>query len=291
MNKTRIAAALLATLFSGSLMAQTVVTVNGSKIDSSDIERRVKVLQQQSQGQVKDSTELRQYITAQLIEETVISQEAKRLGLDKSKEFKDAEAAMLKEAKEKGYDKQADFKQNAADARNRLLMQAYAIDIIKKNPVTDAQIQERYNQFKSRYQGQHEVQLGEIVTDKAEQAQAAVKELAAKKKFADVAKKYSIDPSVKAGQSPILDYIPLPDLQERPRIHQAVSSLKKGEFTRQPLSDNNIHVVFYLNDKRAIQIPALEQLRQNIGNSLADERISQNIDKLMKAAKTEPAQK
>lgn len=291
MNKTRIAAALLAALVSGSLMAETVVTVNGTKIDSNDIVRRIKAAQQQSQGQVQDNPQLRQYIASQMVEETVISQEAKRLGLDKSKEFKDAEAALMKEAKDKGLDKQPDFKQNAADARNRLLAQAYAIDVIKKNPVTDAQIQERYTQWKNRYQGQQEIQLGEIVTDKADQAKAAIKELSAKKKFADVAKKYSIDPQVKAGQVPLLGFIPLPDLQERTRIYQAVSNLKKGEFTRQPLSDENIHVVFYVNDKRAIETPALDKVRQDISNTLADERIGKSIDALLKAAKIEPAKK
>lgn len=289
MNKTRITAALIAALCSGSLMAETVVTVNGSKIDSSDINRRAKIVIQQSQGQVQDSAELRQYIASQMVEETVIAQEAKRLGLDKSKEFKDIEAAMMKEAKDKGYDKQPDFKQTAADARNRLLMQAYAINIIRKNPVTDAQVQERYNQWKARYQGQQEVQLGEIVTDKAEQAQAAIKELGAKKSFADVAKKYSIDPRVKAGETPIMDFIPLPDLQERTRIYQAVNSLKKGEFTRQPLSDNNIHVVFYMNDRRAITVPPLDQLREAISGALADERIGEQVGQIMRAAKIVPA--
>lgn len=284
MNKTRIAAALLAAAFSGSLMAETVVTVNGSKIDSSDISRRTQLIRQQSQGQAADSAELRQYAAAQLVEEAVLSQEAKRLGLDKSKEFKEAEAAMLKEAKDKGFDKNT-----TADARNRLLMQAFVIDVLKKNPVTDAQVQERYNQWKNRYQNQQEVQLGEIVTDKADQAQAAIKDLGAKKPFADVAKKYSIDPRVKAGETPIMGFIPLPDLQENARIYQAVSSLKKGEFTRQPLTDGNIHVVFYVNDKRAIQIPPIEQVRQNISAGLADERIGQNVSRVMQAAKIEEA--
>lgn len=291
MNRKHLLAAIVAAAFSGSLMAETVVTVNGSKIDSSEIGRRAAAVQAQSQGRIQDGPELRRQLTAQLVEETVIVQEAKRLGLDKSKEFKEAEAAALKEAKAAGHDKQAGFKQSWEDFRNRLLVQSYAIDVIRKNPVSDAQIQQRHQQIKARYDGQQEVQLGEIVTDKSDQAQAAIKELAAKKSFADVAKKYSLDPEVKAGGSALLDYLPLPDLQQnRPHIYQAVGSLKKGEFTRQPLSDNNIHVVFYVNDKRAIQVPALDdQMRNAIGNTLADERIGEKVGELMQKAVIQPA--
>ena len=41
MKPTYIAAALSAALISGSLFAQTVVTVNGTKIDSSELDLRV----------------------------------------------------------------------------------------------------------------------------------------------------------------------------------------------------------------------------------------------------------
>lgn len=291
MNRKHLLAAIVVAAFSGSLMAETIVTVNGNKIDSSEIGRRAAAVQAQSQGRIQDGPELRRQLTAQLVEETVIVQEAKRLGLDKSKEFKEAEAAALKEAKAAGHDKQAGFKQSWEDFRNRLLVQSYAADVIRKNPVSDAQIQQRHQQIKARYDGQQEVQLGEIVTDKSDQAQAAIKELGAKKSFADVARKYSLDPEVKVGGSALLDYLPLPDLQQnRPRIYQAVGSLKKGEFTRQPLSDNNIHVVFYVNDKRAIQVPALDdQMRNAIGNTLADERIGEKVGELMQKAVIQPA--
>ena len=60
MKKTQMAAALAGVLLSAQLMAQTVVTVNGTKIDSDELDARAKFVQQQSQGQVKDSPELRQ---------------------------------------------------------------------------------------------------------------------------------------------------------------------------------------------------------------------------------------
>lgn len=291
MKPTHIAVALTSLVLSGSLMAQTLVTVNGSKIDSSEVERRARLTIQQSQGQVQDTPQLRDFLTRELVVETAIAQEAKRLGLDKGSEYKAAIDAAQKQAKEQGATKKADYKQNWAAFENQLLGSAFAANVIQKNPVTDVQIQERYNQIKARYQGSDEVQLGEIVTDKAEQAQAAIKELNSKKKFVDIAKKYSIDPAVKAGNNAILpDYVALVDLKDsRPQIHQAITNLKKGQFTQQPLSGEKLHVVFYINDRRAVTIEPLDKVRQNIGQGLANERINNAVSNVLEKAKIVPA--
>ncbi|XXQ68865.1 peptidyl-prolyl cis-trans isomerase [Neisseriaceae bacterium B1] len=290
MNKTHIATALAALALSGSLMAETLVTVNGTKIDSKEIERRAKATLQQSQGQVQDGPQLRQFLTREMVVETAVAQEAKRLGLDKSDEFKAAIESAKKSAKEQGATKQADYKQNWTAFENQLLGSAFAADVIKKNPVTPAQVQERYNQIKSRYQGSEEVQLGEIVTDKADQAQAVIKELSSKKKFVDVAKKYSIDPAAKSGNVLTENYIPLVDLKEgRPQIYQAIANLKKGQFTKQPLTGEQLSVVFYVNDRRAVKIEPFEKVSQNIGIGLTNERINNAVDDVLKKANIKAA--
>ncbi|MCG7656539.1 peptidylprolyl isomerase [Wielerella bovis] len=289
MNKKRIAATLLTVLFSGSVWAETVVTVNGSKIDSSELDRRVKLTVAASQGKVHDSPDLRRFIAQATVLETVVVQEAKRLRLDKSDAYKAAETAARKQATEQGLDKQADFKQRWADFQNQLLMQAYEADVIQKNPVSDVDIQTRYEQLHRRYNGTDEVQVGEIVTDKAEQATAAARELGAKKSFADVAKKYSIDPSVKAGQLPITEFVSLVDMKEaRPKIYDAVSSLKKGQASK-PIAGDNIHVVFYMQDRRKITVDSLDKMRDSMRESMTDERVQEAVNTLMQKAKIEPA--
>lgn len=283
MNKTYITTALAAITLSGSLMAETLVTVNGTKIDSSEIERRAKITVQQGKGQIKDGPELRQFLTQELVVETAVAQEARRLGLNKSSEYKAAMEAAQKQAKAQGASKQ-----DLAAYENQLLGSAFAANVIQKNPVTDAQVQERYNQVKTRYQGSDEVQLGEIVTDKPEQAKAAIKELEGKKKFADVAKKYSMDPAVKAGNVFTPNYIPLVDLKEsRPQIYQAIANLKKGQFTKQALTGEKLSVVFYINDRRAVNIEPFEKVRQNIGVGLTNERINNAVDDVLKKANVE----
>ncbi len=290
MKPTYIAAALSAALISGSLFAQTVVTVNGTKIDSTELDRRVQAVVSSSQGQIQDSPELRQFIAQQTVMETVVTQAAKKQGLDKSKDYKDVEAESMKQAKAQGADKQADFKQQWADYQNQLLMQIYARDVITKNPVTDAQVKQRYNEIKQRYDNTDEIQVGEIITDNAEQIKAAERDLKAKKSFAEVARKYSIDPNIKAGGAVFSDYISVRDLQEaRPQIYQAIGSLKKGQYSK-PVSGDKLHAIYYVNDKRKIKVEPFEQINEGLRASMANERVQEAVGNLMQSASIVPAQ-
>ena len=88
--KKQLLAALLITAFSGAALAQTVATVNGTKIDSTEVDAQVQMLSRESQGQVQDSPELRQSITKRLITRTLMIQEAKRLKIDQSPQYKAA---------------------------------------------------------------------------------------------------------------------------------------------------------------------------------------------------------
>ena len=276
MKTTRIAAALSLLAVSGSLLAQTIVTVNGSKIDSSDLERQVQTIVAESQGQVQDSPQLRQSILNDMVVETVIVQEARRLKIDKSKEVQTAE--------------KAGFKQQWADYQSRIIALVYMNDLAKKQQVSEADIKKRYDEVNARYKGGSEVQIGLIVTEKAEQAQAAIKELAAKKSFTDVAKKYSVDPNAQTTGGLSNGYIPLLDLQNNsPEIYQAVSGLSKGGYSKTPISGDKISVVVYLHDKRPVTIPAFAEQKDNIGKILLNERIDSHIDGLLKKATIVPA--
>ena len=275
---------------SGSLFAATVVTVNGVKIDSSDVERRAENVQKNTQGQISDGHQLRQFTTNELITEQLVVQEAKRLKLDKSSDYQAAEAEALKQAKAQGLDKQADFKQNWADYQNRLLMLAYAANLAKQQPISEAAAQQQYNQIKSRYAGSSEIQLGEIVTNKPADAEAAINDLTKKKKFSDVAKKYSMSKSSQTSGGIVPEYVALPDLKDGNNlVYQAVNGLSKGQFTKTPVKDGNVSLVLYVNDKRAINVPTFNEMKASIVQQMEDEQLSLAIDNLGKKAKIVPA--
>ncbi|STZ75331.1 peptidylprolyl isomerase [Bergeriella denitrificans] len=289
MKKIHFASALMMAAVSGSLFAQTLVTVNGQAIDSSVIDNQVKNIRA-ANSQIQDSPALRQELTNNQIVATVISQEAKRLKLDQSAEYKQAVEQARAAAKQSGEDKKAGFKADWAAFETNLLGQAYLMHTVRQNPVQEADVKAAYDQFSKRYKGTQEVQLGEILTRSSADAEKAIADLKAKKSFSSVLQQYSMDERAKQTGGISANYIPLKDLEQNmPQVYAAVKDLKKGGYTAKPLFDGNVYGVFYINDRRSIKVPTYDQTKNNIAGDLQEARVDAAIRSLMQKADIKPA--
>ena len=284
MKKTYFASALMFALTSGTLFAQTLVTVNGQAIDSSVIDDQVASIRA-SNPNVQDTPELRQMLTERQVISTVVTQEAKKLKLDQSAEFKAALEQARADAAKQGADKKATFKTEWAAFENDLLGQAFAAHIVRQYPVQEKDVKAAYNDFSNFYKGTQEVQLGEIVTDSSSNAQKAIADLDAKKSFVSVLNQYSIDEAAKKAGGIPKAYVPLKDLQESaPPFYAAVKDLKKGAHTKTPLQNGNLYAVFYVNDRRNVTVPSYEASKNEIGSDLQAARVDAAIQSLLKKA-------
>lgn len=282
--KHKVIAALLTGVLATSAYAQTLVSVNGEKIDSSRIDQQVQLIQQQSQGQVQDSQQLRAGLLNRLVTETLVNQEAKRLKLDKSPEYQQALSKSKEAAKQQGADKQPNFKQQLEMYERGLLNEVYAYHVVSQAPASEADAQKFYNDYKNRYQGTDEVRLSEIFVSSEADAKAVVADLKKGQKFADVAKNKSIDAAAKQTGGANERYMPLKDLQESaPAVYGAVNKLKKGQYS-QPISAQNVWAVFYVDDKRAVNVPEFDKMKPAILNQLNNERINAAIGQLYQKA-------
>jgi len=290
MKKTYFASTLMLALASGTLFAQTLVTVNGQAIDSSVIDDQVASVRA-SNPNVQDTPELRQMLTERQVISTVVTQEAKKLKLDQSAEFKAALEQARADAAKQGADKKATFKTEWAVFENDLLGQAFAAHIVRQYPVQEKDVKAAYNDFSNFYKGTQEVQLGEIVTDSSSNAQKAIADLDAKKNFVSVLNQYSIDEAAKKAGGIPKAYVPLKDLQESaPPLYAAIKDLKKGAHTKTPLQNGNLYAVFYVNDRRNVTVPSYEASKNEIGSDLQAARVDTAIQSLLKKAsiKTHP---
>ena len=284
MKKTYFASALMLALTSGTLFAQTLVTVNGQAIDSSVIDDQVASVRA-SNPNIQDTPELRQMLTERQVISSVVTQEAKKLKLDQSAEFKAALEQARADAAKQGADKKPTFKTEWAAFENDLLGQAFAAHIIRQFPVQEKDVKAAYNDFSNFYKGTQEVQLGEIVTDSNSNAQKAIADLDAKKSFASVLNQYSIDETAKKAGGIPKAYVPLKDLQESaPPLYAAVKDLKKGAHTKTPLQNGNLYAVFYVNDRRNVTVPSYEAAKNEIGSDLQGARVNAAIQSLLKKA-------
>lgn len=283
MKKTYFASTLMLALTSGTLFAQALVTVNGQAIDSSVIDDQVASIRA-SNPNVQDTPELRQMLTERQVISTVITQEAKKLKLDQSSEFKTALEQARADAAKQGADKKATFKTEWAVFENDLLGQAFAAHIVRQYPVQEKDVKAAYNDFSNFYKGTQEVQLGEILTDSSN-AQKAIADLDAKKSFVSVLNQYSIDEAAKKAGGIPKAYVPLKDLQESaPPLYAAVKDLKKGAYTKTPLQNGNLYAVFYVNDRRNVTVPSYEAAKNEIGSDLQAARVDAAIQSLLKKA-------
>ena len=283
MKKT-LTAALLMAAFSASAYAQTLVTVNGEKIDSSAIDTQVQLITQQSQGKVQDSQQLRAGLLNRMVTQTLVNQEAKKLKLEQSAAYKDALEKSRAAAKQQGADKQANFKQQFAAYERDLLSDTYMYHVASQNPVGDADAQKFYDDYKGRYKGTDEVKLSEIFVTNEADAKAVVADLKKGQSFADVAKAKSVDAAAKQSGGVNPRYMPLKDLQESaPLVYGAVSKLKKGQYS-QAVNAQNVWAVFKVDDKRAVDVPEFAKMKPAILNQLNNERINNAIGQLYQNA-------
>lgn len=282
MKKSLLTLALLS--MTTLAFAKTLVTVDGTKIDSKQVDEQVALLKKQSNNQIQDTPQLRDNITAQMIVHTVVVKEAKRLKLDKSKEYLDIIKEVETAAANSGDNKKAGFAQDFALFKENLLAEAYAVHITKTKPVTDAEVKEAYKQMTDFYKGSREVQLAEIVTKTQADADKALAELKAKKKFADVAKKYTIDEEAKKNGGKHSGYINLNDMKEgAPPLHQAISVLKKGEYSN-ILQAPGIYTIFSVVDSRPAKMPALSEVKNMLTAQIQGIHVNEAVDALVQKA-------
>ena len=285
MKQTSLALLLTTALAAVPLAAKTVVTVNNTRIDSAEIDQQVKIINEQSNGQVADSPELRENIARRLVTRELMIQESRRLRLNESPEFKQIIERARNDARSSGEDRKPTFRQDWQTFEGNVTAQALVAHILQSNPVTEAQVQQAYQEITNRYRGTQEVKLGEIILNNRDNAQKAVADLKRGRNFADVARQYSIDRTNQATGGITPGFTPLKDLEEgAPTVYNAIRSLRQGSFTETPVESNGIFAIFYLADKRPVRVPPFAQMKEQIQQDLQNLLIEQEIARLYQQA-------
>jgi peptidyl-prolyl cis-trans isomerase C len=235
--------------------AQNVAVVNSKPIPKTREEAWAKQLQQQGQ---QDTPELRKMIKEELIRREVFLQEAQKRGLPD----------------------QPDVKFQIDIQRQNTLIQALMRDELKKNPVTDAQVQAEYDKQKDAAGGK-EYRVRHILVEKEDEAKGIIDKLKKGEKFEDLAK-VSKDPgsAAKGGE---LDWAG-PDSYVKP-FSEAMTKLEKGKYTEAPVQSQFGWHVIRLDDVRDAQFPPLAQVSNQIRENLQQQKVQGFVEDLRKKAK------
>lgn len=238
----------------GLAAAANVATVNGQAIPQYVYDAFL--AEQRAQG-APDSAELKAAVKEELIRRELLSQEARKKGLDK----------------------RPDILGQVELAKQAVLIRAAISDYVRAHPVGDDKLKKDYEAIKAKM-GNTEYKSRHILVKKEEDAKTIIAKLDKGEKIADLAKQ-SEDPGSKdnggdLGWSAPAAYVPA--------FAEALQKLKKGEYTKQPVkTDFGFHVIM-LDDTRALNHPPFDQIKPQLQQRANQQLVEQFIKGLRTSA-------
>ncbi|MBS1161930.1 MAG: PpiC-type peptidyl-prolyl cis-trans isomerase [Proteobacteria bacterium] len=235
--------------------AKAFATVNGQPIPQSVFDAFV--AEQKAQG-APDSPELQKAVKEELIRREVLAQEAKKKGLDKKAEVQ-GQVELAKQA---------------------VLIRAYLSEQVRAHPISEAQLKTEYEAIKANF-GNTEYKARHVLVDKEDDAKAIIAKLEKGEKFSELAKQ-SKDPGSK-DKGGELGWS-APNAYVKP-FAEALTKLKKGEYTKAPVkSDFGYHVI-QLDDSRPLTPPTYEQLKPQLQQRAGNQQVEALVNELRSKAK------
>ena len=249
----------LIAVISAPAFAQNLAVVSGKAIPTSRVDAIVKQVVAQGQGQ--DSPQLREAIKRDLIAREVLMQEAIK----------------------QGYDKKPDVKQALDSARQAIVVNQLARDYIAKNPVTDAEIKAEYDRFAKTQSGEKEYHLRHILLATEAEAKAVIAKLKGGARFVDLAKQSKDTGSAANGGD--LDWAAPSAFP--PEFAAGFTKLNKGQVTDAPVKTGAGFHVIKVDDVRAVKVPAMEEIKGQIAESLTQTKLAAYQEEMVKKAKVQ----
>jgi len=232
--------------------------VNGVSIPQERVELRVKTITAQGQ---QDTPELRKALRDDLINLEVMRQEAEKLGLDKNNEVV----------------------QQVELAKQSTLVGAFVQDYAKQHPVSEDQIKQEYEKLKTQHASDKEYNARHILVGTEDEAKAIIAQLGKKAKFEKLAEKSKDTGSAKNGGS--LGWtVPSSFV---PPFASALTNLKKGEYTKEPVQSQFGWHIIKLEDVRELKMPSYEELKPQLTQRMQQQTVQNLINELRAKAKIE----
>ena len=252
-----IASALFSLLSLGSTaaLAQNIAIVNGKAVPKARMDSLS--LQFQSTGR-PITPEVQEQMRQHLIALEVFTQEADKLGLSSSDEFK-AQMEL---------------------ARQTVLANQLIKEFEKKNAITDDLLKAEYDKFAAANGGK-EIKARHILVDKEADATAIIASLKKGAKFEEIAKKRSKDTG-SGSKGGDLDWANPSSYV--PEFSAALQALKKGQLTDKAVKTQFGFHIIRVDDVRDIKLPTFDEVKPQIADQMKqDKRGSYQRDLLGKA--------
>ncbi|MFG6448489.1 peptidylprolyl isomerase [Roseateles sp. BYS180W] len=263
MKKTLLAACAAAIVAVAlPVSAQNITIVNGKAVPKA---RADLLLDQIAKSGQPKSPELESRVKDEVVLREIFMQEAERRGIPAS----------------------ADYKAQMELARQSILIRELFTGYAKTNPVTDAEAKAEYEKFKAEAQTQGkstEYRARHILVDKEDEAKALIAQIKGGAKFDELASKNSKDTGSAANGGDLGWSAPDAYVKE---FSEAMLALKPGQTTDAPVKSQFGFHIIRLEETRAAQFPAFDDVKDQIKQRLSQEKLAKYQEDLKKKAKTD----
>ena len=194
---------------------------------------------------------------------------------------------LLREAKKESVDKDKAFQDRLADIKEQLTIE----QLLKKKVsaelnFSDSDLEKYYEAHKEEFKRGQEIQTRQIVVKTEAEAKELEAKIAKGEDFADLARKYSVDPAAKASGGDI-GFHPKGTLI--PEYEAAAFALTKvGQVSRPVKTQLGYHIIKLEGTRTGTYVPfqeVKEFIRQKMTQEKQNEALQKYIDNLKKSAK------
>jgi len=259
---------LSAFLLTGSLLsAQVLVSVNGAKISTQDVNS---ALMEATQGRFNQvpadkQEEFRKQVLQQLIAKELVYGDAVKTGILKSKEFKN------------------EYKKVQARVKKELAIQVWQKQQLDKVKVSLKELKKYYDKNQDEFNEKESVHARHILVKTEAEAKKIISKLkdlkgsALKAEFIKLAKEKSTGPSGPKGGD--LGYFTKGQMV--PAFNNKVFSMKVGTITTKPIKTQFGYHIIYLEAKRSASVRTFSEVKSFIEQRLKMEKFKDVMKKTM----------
>jgi len=249
--------------------AQTLVTVNGVSISQNDVDTALMNATQGRLDQIPSDkqAEFRKQVLQQLIATELVYGDAKKIGITKSKEFKD------------------EYQKVQENIKKQLALQLWQKKQLDAVKVSNKELKSYYDTNKAEFNEKESVHARHILVANDGDAKSIINELKSLKgdklqsKFIELAKSKSTGPSGPKGG----DLGFFSQGQMVPEFNDTVFSMKVGTITTEPVKTQFGYHVIYLEEKKAGKTRGFTEVKSFIEQRLKMEKFKGVMEEKMKA--------
>ncbi|WP_151639104.1 peptidylprolyl isomerase [Noviherbaspirillum aerium] len=267
--KTGCAALLSGVLMYSAQAAESeFLTVNGSRVSQATAD--VFIAQAKAHG-MPAGAELKDQVREELIRRELLSQEARKAGIDKKPDV----AARAETERQR-------IMAQAEAAGQTVIIRAYIEDYLRKHPVSDADLKAEYQAQRAKG-GNTDYKIRHVLLRSDKEARAIIARLDKGAAFEELARD-SIDPGTRDNGGDLGWSVP--GKFAKP-FAQAVTSLKPGKYTGTPVKTEFGYHVIKLEETRPLKVPSFDEMKPLLKRQAEEQALKTMIDGLRSKAKVE----